>query len=157
MDREKIFNRAFTIIMIAPVVILFVNHIYSDIYFLRNGENFIYESSISVSSLIFFFLIVFSSRKLREIFTGQPPKAQKNEEVERSWTDHLRTLIGIGILNFIGDKSKQLSQSGLNNTVNVDAVTMDIITLWVVGIAGFMLFHFLWGYFEKKNSRPSIE
>ncbi len=149
MNKTKIFDLAVRAIMISCLLILTADVIYSDIYFLRNSEKFPYEFHILWGVLVFFFLFIISVNKLRLIFTGQP--TEKSEPENRNlWEDFFRSLIGITLLDIIENQSNQLSRSGLNGNVNIDAVTMDIITLWLFGIAGYILFYLLWNYFKRR-------
>ncbi len=149
MSKAKIFDRTATAIMAACVLILTADVIYSHIYFLRNSEKFPYELHIVGAVGIFFFLFLISANRLRMIFTGQP--AEKTDPGDRNFReDFIRSFIGISLLHMINSKSRQLSRSGLAGNVDIDAVTMEIITLWILGAAAFVLFYVLWDYFKKK-------
>ena len=149
MSKAKIFDRTATAIMAACVFILTADVIYSHIYFLRNSEKFPYELHIVGAVGIFFFLFLISANRLRMIFTGQP--AEKTDLGGRNFReDFIRSFIGISLLHMINSKSRQLSRSGLAGNVDIDAVTMEIIILWILGAAAFVLFYVLWDYFKKK-------
>ena len=149
MNKTKIFDRTATAIMAACILILTADVIYSHIYFLRNSEKFPYELHIVGAVGIFFFLFLISANRLRMIFTGQP--AEKTDPGDRNFReDFPRSFIGISLLHMINSKSRHLSRSGLAGNVDIDAVTMEIITLWIFGAAAFVLFYVLWDYFKKK-------